>query len=120
MKKKEIKRLSIKDIGDIASFEGSSGNRDSFNIFSKSAFFDYDTAKEIYKYCLIVGKNSSKYIAKNPPKNTPTTLDGNYGLKKKKNIYNRRLVHGGDREFNFDKENQYSEYRRRHSICTVF
>ena len=53
------------------------------NIFSKSAFFDYDTAKEIYKYCLIVGKNSSKYIAKNPPKNTPTTLDGNYGLKKK-------------------------------------
>lgn len=84
MKKKEIKRLSIKDIGDIASFEGTSANRDSFNIFSKSAFFDYDTAKEISKYCLIVGKNSSKYIAKKPPKNTPTTLDGNYGLKKKR------------------------------------
>ncbi len=83
-KTKKSNKLIIKDLGNIASFEGTSGNLDSFNIFSKSALLDYDTAKEISKYCLIVGKNFNKYIAKKPPKNIPTTLDGNYNLKKKR------------------------------------
>ena len=82
--KKKIEKLKIRDLGDINSFEGRSANLDAFNIFSKSAFFDYDNAKQIYNYCLKVDKNFSKYIGKKKPKNIPTTLDGNYGLKKKR------------------------------------
>lgn len=48
--KKDVKKeskLNTKDLGFISSIGGDTRNGDYFNIFSKSALFDYDTAKKI-------------------------------------------------------------------------
>ena len=74
--KKDVKKeskLNTKDLGFISSIGGDTRNGDYFNIFSKSALFDYDTAKKIYEYC----KNLAK-------KKQFAFLDGHYQLKKRK------------------------------------
>lgn len=42
----------LSDLGFISSIGGSHSNSDYLNIFSKSALFDYDTAKKIYEFCV--------------------------------------------------------------------
>ena len=66
-------KLNTQDLGFISSMGGDTRNGDYFNIFSKSALFDYDSAKKIYEYC--------KSLAK---KKQFAFLDGHYQLKKRK------------------------------------
>ena len=71
--KKQTSKINTRNIGFISSIGGDSRNGDYFNIFSKSALFDYDTAKKIYEYC----KNLAK-------KKNFAFLDGHYNLKKRR------------------------------------
>ena len=70
---KKNNRISIKYLGSISSNGSSHSNFDTFNIYSKSALFNYDNAKELNKLCEIVSKNFHKRFEK--------------GKKGKKDIY---------------------------------
>ena len=42
----------LSNLGFISSLGGSNSNSDYLNIYTKSALFDYDTAKKIYDFCI--------------------------------------------------------------------
>ena len=58
---KKNKRISIKYLGTINSNGSDNSNIDTFNIYSKSALFNYDNAKELNKQCALMEENSEKH-----------------------------------------------------------
>jgi hypothetical protein len=61
---KKNKRISIKYLGNIYSNGSSGSNIDTFNIYSKSALFNYDNAKELNKQCVLIEENFNKSLKK--------------------------------------------------------
>ena len=57
---KKIDKISLKSLGTISSAGGDGRNADYFNIFSKSIFFEYDSAKQINEFCVKVAKSHNK------------------------------------------------------------
>ena len=57
---KKIEQISLKSLGTISSAGGDGRNADYFNIFSKSIFFEYDSAKQINEFCVKVAKSHNK------------------------------------------------------------
>ena len=62
---KKNKRISIKSLGSISSNGSNNSNFDTFNIYSKSALFNYDDAEELIKFCDLINKNFDKQFEKN-------------------------------------------------------
>ena len=69
---KKNKRISIKYLGNIYSNGSSGSNIDTFNIYSKSALFNYDNAKELNKQCVLIEENFNKSLKKKIRKIFPT------------------------------------------------
>ena len=81
---KKIDKISLKSLGTISSAGGDGRNADYFNIFSKSIFFEYESAKQINEFCVKIANSKIsdnleiQYITN--PKLTPLN-------KKKKQIW---------------------------------
>jgi len=56
----KIDKISLKSLGNISATRGEGRNADYFNIFSKSIFFEYDSAKQINDFCVKVAKSHHK------------------------------------------------------------
>ena len=54
---KKIEKISLKSLGTISSAGGDGRNADYFNIFSKSIFFEYESAKQINEFCVKIANS---------------------------------------------------------------
>ena len=61
---KKSKEISVKYLGNIYSNGSDHSNIDTFNVYSKSALFDYDNARELNKQCSLIEENFQKSLRK--------------------------------------------------------